>query len=102
MVQISISWCTQFESAKTDIIESLIVNAESVVCIFNQLVNWQLKTKEPKVTQGSLYIIFFFILFLDSNYIPTPIYGDLNYLFSIAMSVITTCLVDTIQEILIA
>ena len=39
VVQISISWRTQFECSKTDVIEGLIVNAKSVVSIFNQLVN---------------------------------------------------------------
>ena len=58
-----------------------------------------LKQKKPKLLkEGSLYKtvkisnFYRFFLFFFRFKLRTPIYGDLNYLLFIAMSVITTCL----------
>jgi hypothetical protein len=39
MVQIAVSWCRKLESPEADIVEGLIVNAESLVGVLDELMN---------------------------------------------------------------
>jgi len=39
MIEVAVCWCRQFESAETDVIQSLVVNAECFVCVLDKLVD---------------------------------------------------------------
>jgi hypothetical protein len=39
MVQVTVCGCGQLQRAETDIVESLVVDAERFIGVFNQLVN---------------------------------------------------------------
>ena len=41
MVEVSICWGGQFQSAEADVIKSLVVNAEGLIGVLNQLMNRQ-------------------------------------------------------------
>ena len=41
MVEITVCWRRQLECSETDIVQSLVVNTECLVCVFNKLMDWQ-------------------------------------------------------------
>ena len=41
MVQIAVGWCGEFQGTETDVVESLVVDAVCLVCVLDQLMDWE-------------------------------------------------------------
>ena len=41
MVKVTVGWGGEFQGTETDVVESLIVDAVCLVCVLNQLMDWE-------------------------------------------------------------